>query len=415
MSDSFLNNEPETPGDFRHGYENGWLNLDKKHYENFLSSQVSYNQSVEKTKSRAVELQSLEQTLKEVQQQATQWIEQVQTHTYRIEHKIQQTEKLRNVSQQATEERDNLRELRKQTRNENPFLIGLFYVLAGILFITGDLVISKDIVAYAFGFKGFEAWSFAGGLAALSLLLKPAYERLVENYYHEGHKRRYIYFKMVLLFFAITTMAVLGLYRYDAYRVDKMKSFLNTEATYLQSGANSSSPSLITKLDILRRQRIELNEELLNDPWGAWSFVLTGILFAVSGAVSLGVGMPIVQTYWKRWVQIPIRIRRMNRIEKTSLRKLDTLDAELAEEKAQKAIGESHLHRLIPVNELQREIHSLRAELRELTDQQGQYDAQRRISQYNDGYVRGKVEPDAQSSMIGSPAGLGVKNGYLAH
>jgi len=399
---SSLKNAQETISEFVHGYDNGRLDLDKKYYESFVSNQVLYNQSFEKAQARKNELAELESELQKAQQESVQWVEKVQLHAHRIPLKEQQAEQLRTTAQRAADEREQLRELRQKTRNENPFLIGLFYVLAGLLFITGDLIISKDIVAYAFGFKGFEAWSFAGGLAALSLLLKPAYERLIENYYHEGKQRRYIYFKLALLFFALTTMAVLGLYRYDAYRVDKMKAFLNTEATYLQSGAGTNSPTLIAKLDSLRRQRVQLNEELLNDPWGAWSFVLTGILFAISGAVCLGVGTPIVQTYWKRWVQIPIRIRQMKRAEKKSLRTLEKVEVELSEEKAQKAISESHLTMFNKPEELQQSIRAIRAELREIADQQGVYDIERRVSQYNDGYTRGKVE---QAELAGSVNG----------
>ncbi len=389
---SSLKNADETTSEFSRGLENGKLDLDKKHYEGFLSSQVMYNQSVEKAQTRKSELAALESELAGARKESERWIEEMQLHAHQIPLKEQQAENLRKNAQQAVEEKEQLRELRKKTRNDNPFLIGLFYVLAGLLFITGDLIISKDIVAYAFGFKGFEAWSFAGGLAALSLLLKPAYERLIEHYYQEGNQRRYIYFKMVLIFFAIMTMAVLGLYRYDAFRVDKMKAFLNTEATYLQSGAGTNSPTLIAKLDSLRRQRIQLNEELLNDPWGAWSFVLTGILFAVSGAVCLGVGTPIVQTYWKRWVQIPIRIGQMKRAEKRSLKELEKVEVQLADEKAKKAISESHLAMFTKPEELQSEIKILRAEIREIEDQQSLYDVERRISHYNDGYAHGKIE-----------------------
>ncbi|MDJ1484239.1 hypothetical protein QNI19_20825 [Cytophagaceae bacterium DM2B3-1] len=391
-SQSSLQNADETNNEFSHGLDNGKLDLEKKHYESFLSSQVLYNQSIEKLQNRKSELARLETELQEAQKESAQWIEKSQQHTHQIPLKEQQADRLRDTANKAGIEKEQLRELRKNTRNDNPFLIGLFYVLAGLLFITGDLIISKDIVAYAFGFKGFEAWSFAGGLAALSLLLKPAYERLIEHYYQEGKYKRYIYFKMVLLFFALTTMAVLGLYRYDAFRVDKMKAFLNNEATYLQSGAGTNSPTLIAKLDSLRRQRIQLNEELLNDPWGAWSFVLTGILFAVSGAVCLGVGTPIVQTYWKRWVQIPIRIGQMKRLEKRTQKELEKVETQLSQEKAQKAISENHLAMFSKPEELQSEIKTVRAEIRDLTDQQGLYDVERRVSQYNDGYVRGKVE-----------------------
>ena len=61
-------------------------------------------------------------------------------------------------------------------------LAGIIYLAAGITFIFGDLIISHEIVAYALNIRdNYEAWAFAIGLAMLSVLLKPAYDRLVEQ------------------------------------------------------------------------------------------------------------------------------------------------------------------------------------------------------------------------------------------
>jgi hypothetical protein len=379
----------ETSPDFSHGYENGKLDLDKSHYEGFLSSHIRYDKSAEKINYRKNELVELEQSLQAARQDANQLYEKLQTHANTIPVKVAHIERLKQTADHAAEEKTTLKEVRKNTRSDSAFILGLLYVLAGFLFIAGDLIISKDIVAYAFGFKAFEAWSFAGGLAALSLLLKPAYERLVEHPYHEGNQKRYVYFKIGLLFFALTTMAVLGLYRYEAYRVDKMKMFLNNEAAYLQTGSNEASPTLLRQLDRLRQQRIELNQELLNDPWGIWSFVLTGILFAVSGAVSLGIGLPILQIYWRRWIQLPIRISRMGRRERRAMKQLEQEESQLATAKTQRDICESQLAALPDQSALLSEMKLLRSEIRELADQQTLYEMDQRIAQYNDGYVRG--------------------------
>ena len=84
---------------------------------------------------------------------------------------------------------------------------GLIYLLAGISFVAGDLIISHEIVAYALNIRNnFEAWAFAVGLAMVSVLLKPAYERLIENPYTENpsvrSKRIYAWFKGVTVVFA---------------------------------------------------------------------------------------------------------------------------------------------------------------------------------------------------------------------
>ncbi len=386
--------------DYSHGYENGQLDLDKSHYEGYLSNNALYTKYNERITARRKEISSLEETLNETRQQSTELLQKIHTHAYNIPVKAGQVDRLRHEVTYAQTEKERLREERKNSRSDNAFIIGLLYIIAGGFFITGDLIISKDIVAYAFGFHGFEAWSFAGGLAALSLLLKPAYERLVEDYYRHGNIKRYVYFKIALLFFALSTLAILGLYRYEAYRVDKMKLFLNNEAAYLQNGTNGASDALVRQLDRLRQQRIELNQELLNDPWGVWAFVLTGILFAVSGAVSLGIGMPIVQTYWRRWVQLPLQIHKLKRREKRLAIQLEKAQAELAQEQARKEISESQLAALPDQSELRNEVRTIQAEIRELADQVAIYEAERRISQYNDGYVKGIVQKADSQQLI---------------
>jgi hypothetical protein len=63
-------------------------------------------------------------------------------------------------------------------------------------------------VAYALNIHNtVEAWSFAVGLAMVSILLKPAYERLIESPYSDGEsakaKKTYAWFKGVTVVFAV--------------------------------------------------------------------------------------------------------------------------------------------------------------------------------------------------------------------
>ena len=67
---------------------------------------------------------------------------------------------------------------------------GLLFLVAGISFLAGDLIISHEIVAYALNIRNpNEAWAFAVGLAMVSILLKPAYDRLIEQPYQENPEK----------------------------------------------------------------------------------------------------------------------------------------------------------------------------------------------------------------------------------
>jgi hypothetical protein len=123
--------------------------------------------------------------------------------------------------------------------------------------------------------------------------------------------------------------------------------------------------------------------------------------------------MPVVQTYWKRWVQIPIRTRKMARLERRTAVKLEKAEAELGQLQAQKQIGEAQLATLPDQAELREEIRGLQAEIRELTDQMALYEVDRRIAQYNDGYSRGTVQQESFASQQRSPGEVTVADDNL--
>ncbi|MFB0908463.1 MAG: hypothetical protein QMB03_09350, partial [Spirosomataceae bacterium] len=186
----------------------------------------------------------------------------------------------------------------------------ILYLLAGVAFVAGDLIISHEIVAYALNIRNnVEAWLFAIGLASLSILLKPAYERLVEqpylNDYHEKTTRIYGYFQTFLVVFAMGTMVVLGWFRYEAYKTDKLKDGINKQIQALQLESQPIDPSqpvdnqaLILKMDEKLQAFDSLNMTLVNSTWALLSFVLSGVLFAVAGAICLGIAFPILHTFW---------------------------------------------------------------------------------------------------------------------
>ena len=130
-------------------------------------------------------------------------------------------------------------------------LAGLFFFAAGLAFVFGDLIISHEIVAYALNIRNnYEAWAFAIGLAMISILLKPAYDRLIEKPYTDQHtqqaRSRYAWFKVGLAGFAIVTLGILGWFRYEAYRTDKLKEAINKSVKNLQLNATPLDPTAVS-------------------------------------------------------------------------------------------------------------------------------------------------------------------------
>ena len=107
-------------------------------------------------------------------------------------------------------------------------------------------------------------------------------------------------------------------------------------------------------------------------------------------------------------MQIPIRIRQAKRAERKLTKELAQAETELSEEKTQKAIAESHLAMFNRPEEIKQQMQEIRTELRDLLDQQSAHDVERRVSQYNDGYARGKTD---RSSSVAVHNHLEAVNG----
>lgn len=176
---------------------------------------------------------------------------------------------------------------RRQKASRGSLFSGTLYLSVALIFVLADVIVARQIVADALKFtKGElfginESWLFALGLAMISVLLKPVYDRLVEEKYLDGTGRRtYAWVMIGVSFFALATLFVMGAFRSEAFALQsQIDSLLRT----------NGSP------DEIRR----LGDTLASSRLGGWANVLSGMLFAVAGAVSLGMGSRHFQDYWQ--------------------------------------------------------------------------------------------------------------------
>ena len=224
--------------DYQHGYTSGIAGVDRTPYEGYLSSQTNADWLTDCLADKRIQLQQLERHLASTTEENRAGFAHLQPYALKVERLTNQVAQLDAGRQAAEAERDALRERRATTRSEYSLLAGLFFLAAGISFLAGDLIISHEIVAYALNIRNStEAWAFAVGLAMVSILLKPAYDRLIETPYQENpvqNRGRYERFKITLAVFAVLTLAVLGWFRYEAYRTDQLKSAINKSIRQMQ-------------------------------------------------------------------------------------------------------------------------------------------------------------------------------------
>lgn len=388
--------------DFKKGLENGLDNLDKTHYEDFVSSEVNL-EWLENRKAQVDEnLVELRQKIEDTTQQKLEILEAIQA--VRPEHDSRQKE-INQLEEQVLAQRDKIadnREEKKKNPLHYPLLAGLIYFAAGIVFLLGDLIISHEIVAYALNIRNEqEAWAFACGLAGVTLLLKPAYERLIEEPYlknpTEKSKKLHGYFQGALVAISIVTLSVLGYFRYEAYKVDKLKASINTEIKSLQLAATPliqgtetvSDPVLTQKIEAKMKEVDTLNKELVTSPWALLSFVLSGVLFAIAGAICFGIAFPILSSYWKRWFWHNPAINRAHRRIKKINKQVLEIEKPRLENAAKLDFYQEKLGTLPELSELRAEKTKKEEEAHTLSEKIRLAKEASRVSIYNSGYDNG--------------------------
>ncbi|MBO0933169.1 hypothetical protein [Fibrella aquatilis] len=396
--------------DYLHGYDSGREGSPRDSFESMVSSQeheVFLTKQITRREADIVLLDSqLEQTLAQqvvLQEQlmsvaAARSAGQVRVDQLRKQQFDNQTEQAQLVAR------------RLALTAEYSLLSGLFFFVAGLSFLLGDLVISHEIVAYALNIRdNLEAWAFAAGLAMVTVLLKPTYDRLIERPYQTDPVRyggRYSRFKILLAVFALITLMVLGWFRYEAYRTDQLKAAINRSIRQLQQNtlptddpaATVVDPAVLAKIEQQLAQSGELNVALVGSPWAMLSFVLSGLLFALAGAVCLGIGLPVLAVFWTRWLQIDRRRGVLRRRERALLRVLTPLEEAHNERNTHHQALTEQLGQLPNLTELRQHRQELVLFIETLGNELRLAITDRRIAQYTDGYAKGEADRDSTPS-----------------
>lgn len=393
--------EPSNHPDFQHGYTSGVEGVNRETYEGYLSSQINTDWLTERISEKRAEVSSINQQLAEATEANRAAFTTLQTHTLQVERLRKQVEKLETAKQAVEVDRDDLRARRTKASPDYSLFAGLLFLVAGISFLAGDLIISHEIVAYALNIRNTnEAWAFAVGLAMVSILLKPAYDRLIEKPYQENPEvngRKYERFKITLAVFAVLTLAVLGWFRYEAYRTDQLKAAINKSVRQLQLSTDPTATTQVLdaatmgKIEKQLSESSELNLALVNSPWALLSFVLSGILFALAGAVCLGIALPVLSAFWFRWLQADIKLWKLRRRLKRIDKEITPLEIQLAEQSTQQNVLQHNLDLIPGLDDLKQQRQAVTTELNELLAELKLAQTDSRISNFNDGYGQGEA------------------------
>ncbi len=286
--------------------------VDTAAYESYLALSVARDRIQEALDALQNELDTVESSLDEVRTRRRD-LTAAETALDELEaQRAETTQELDDVetSLEAVEEEQSAK------KNRGSLLYAGLYTTAGVLFVAGDVIMSREIVASALKIRGeVESWIFALGLAMMAVLLKPAYDRLVERRYWKGRSHVFAGVISVCALGALSTLWILGAFRSSAFANSTRIQRLTAKLT------ETSDPAAIQEIQSTINR---LQQDLIEGPLAYWAFALSGVLFAVAGAVCLGIGFGHIRgAYHLRY-----RLHRAHRrlaSKRTAL--ADTLDA----------------------------------------------------------------------------------------
>lgn len=271
----------------------------------------------------------------------------------------------------------------KETVAEYSWVPACLYFSAGITFIAADISITKQITSWGFDMGGWQGWIFAIGLAFTAFLIKPIVDRMLEKPFHAaGFKLKTLY-KCVLL--GITAVGLIMLYFLGQFRADS--EIAKNDLAELTARLATLNPNS-TQFQTCQRQYDAIQKALDRNSMGQAGLILSGMLFAVGGAVCLSVSFGSLKQLITRYWILPFRIRRVKKESSMWADKILAVRAEhtaikTEQVKAEKRISKSE----IPV--LKEELNKLKGERSVLITEFYQVQCEKERALYLDGKNKG--------------------------
>ena len=212
---------------------------------------------------------------------------------------------------------------------ENSLLALVLMLVAALAFISADFIISLTVVSTQllldgeifgdfkiFGFNP-SPFIFALALAAIPFLLKPAYDRLIEQPYKLNKNK--IYFNVLII---LVALAALGLLVNTGFvRLKDFEDQNKIEEIIVNDGGGMP---FVTGSEPPIPKNAKKPEYFI-----PFVVVVSGVLFAFGGAILLGMGLPELRKRVKRaWLKIVLKINhRQIRLAEKKIEKLLELHA----------------------------------------------------------------------------------------
>lgn len=374
------------------GHTDGQASRSGETYESFLVQSVAEARIQEELDALADRLDQVEATIEDTQARRRDLVDA----KTRLEHLLSKQERTTEEIDDVETSLEAVEQEQAAKQQHGSVLYALLYTVAGAFFVAGDVIMSREIVANALKLSGdAEQWIFGIGLAMLAVLLKPAYDRLVERRYWAGHPHAFAAVISVCALGALGTLWVLGAFRSAAFASSRRIQRLTTKLT------EASDPATIQQI---QGQISALQQNLIDGPLAYWAFALSGVLFAVAGAVCLGIGLKHVRGAYHLRYRLYRAHRRYQERYDALTDTLHTLNEQIPECRATIRRHRQALSDTESLDTLRDRRDQLRSRRRSLRDERAEVHSRRLQSLYRHGHDQAQQARSRDAAPTGDGA-----------
>jgi hypothetical protein len=350
------------PSSYEEGIANGALDIDREPYQLLIDA-------VEQIRIVAEQLAIVRRNIQNKKEEIEDTKEELVRLKRSIVEETQKTSFQEERIQHLTKEIFDVEHEKLDAKSDSTLLLtnvsfvpALLYFIAAVIFIGSDFAFTNNVVSTVFNLEELEGIFIAAGLAALTFLVKPATDRLVEQPYIQGQsvKRAHIFYLVVGLL-GLLVLGILGFIR--------------------QQGVLAALDS-----DGIGEQIIEA---VVTSGWGVFFFVLSSVMFAVAGAVCLSLSFPTFKQMRLRF----LARRLYNALQQKYETLLERLSAEKSRQQVHivnKAEAEAKLELLKSIPVLESELRKEQAKEDALIIERRYHTATAEKQWYNLGHDRGR-------------------------
>ena len=390
------------PQFYERGFKFGLIGADSENLEKFIEFREKQLEAEDKINRLQNKERTLEQEVTETQSDRQKIASEVMYEEEKISQLERDVIRLNNENNMFDEKIKEQQNAFKSNKTKTTLIGAFILVIASCVFIIAEIGITKEVMENILNMKqpvgsilGFNISETTGGIFGIAIALtafalKPAYDRIFEQGFLGGKQK----VSMFILLGATSLLVFITLYSLGFFRVkgefEKFNALHNKTEQVNAFPDNEISNDGSVRIDELQKGKGDNDEYLIGHPSVYIVFVLSSVLFALSGAIGFGIALPVFKERIGNWILKEHKITSSRRQKKKNIVSMQNTNEEIATRKKNIAFQTERLKQLPSTENIVDEIKSLRIEISDLIKIYFEYKREAEKAWFQTGIDEGK-------------------------